>query len=58
VAACQERLKSEMNAIIASQNEHEGKTTDTLNKHMKDVIEVVQQKAFNLREFSSELQVT
>jgi hypothetical protein len=45
-----------MNAIMASQNEFEER--HALNKHLKDVMEVVQQKAYNLREFSSALQVT
>jgi hypothetical protein len=29
-----------------------------LNKHLNDVMEVVQQKTYSLREFSRELQVT
>jgi hypothetical protein len=39
---------------MASQNELEGRMTHALNKHLKDIMEVVQQKAYNLRDFSSE----
>jgi hypothetical protein len=58
MSAGQEELRNNMSAIRSGQTEFEEITTEMLDKQLKGVITVVEQRAWDLREeFNSEQQM-